>query len=102
MQAQTFTSLSDKNKKRDIQKITNSLDIVKQIDGVRYKFIGNNKVLIGVIAQEVEKVLPEVVDNVNGLKSVSYGNITALLIESIKEQQLIIERMEERINRLSK
>jgi hypothetical protein len=42
----------------------------------------------GVIAQEVEAVLPEVIsDNDDGMKSVAYGNITALLIEAIKELQ---------------
>ncbi|NBS71705.1 tail fiber domain-containing protein, partial [bacterium] len=48
------------------------------MNGVYYDWIdGNNKPSVGVIAQEIEKVLPEVVnDNANGLKSVSYGNFT--------------------------
>ena len=51
---------------------------------------------IGVIAQEVEKIIPEVVgENPDGYKGVSYGNIVGLLIEAIKEQQ-------EQINQLSK
>ena len=51
------------------------------------------------IAQDIEKVLPEVVmQNANGLKSVSYGNIVGVLIEAIKEQQIRIEELEEKVN----
>jgi hypothetical protein len=74
--------------------------MVKKIDGVRYDWIdGHNQPSIGVIAQEIEKVLPEVVSKTpRGLKSVSYGNIVALLIEAIKEQQVRIEEMERKLN----
>ena len=51
---------------------------------------------IGVIAQEVEKVLPELVEETDGVKSVSYGNIIGVLIEAIKEQQVRIEKLEGR------
>jgi hypothetical protein len=54
-----------------------------------------------VIAQEIEKVLPEVViTNNDGLKSVSYGNIVGLLIEAIKEQQEQISVVKEEIRQL--
>ena len=57
-----------------------------QLRGVEYDRIDIEKHQIGVIAQEVEKVLPDVVhNNENGLKSVAYGNLTAVLIEAIKE-----------------
>ena len=57
---------------------------------------------IGVIAQEIEKVIPEVVnqDENSGLKSVSYGNITAVLIEAVKEQQKQIEELKQEIKEL--
>jgi len=76
------------------------LELVKQIGGVRYDWIdGHNQSSIGVIAQEIEKVLPEVVTtNSKGLKTVSYGNIVAVLIEAIKEQQIRIEKMEEKLD----
>ena len=65
----------------------------------RYDWINNNKPSIGVIAQDIEKVLPEVVEtNSNGLKSVSYGNIVGVLIEAIKEQQVRIEELERKLN----
>jgi len=48
----------------------------------------------GVIAQEVEKVLPEViVENEDGIKSVAYGNMVGLLIEAIKDQQKQIDNL---------
>jgi hypothetical protein len=53
---------------------------------------------IGVIAQEVEKVLPEAVSTLeNGLKAVSYTDLTVLLIEAVKEQQVVIEKLNARV-----
>ena len=56
---------------------------------------------LGVIAQEIEHVLPEVVSqNNNGSKTVSYNHIIAVLIEAIKEQQKIIEDINQKIKKL--
>jgi hypothetical protein len=98
--ATVFTSLSDETQKTDITAITDAIETVKQLNGVKYKWIDNhNQPSIGVIAQEIEKVLPEVVTtNKNGLKSVSYGNIVGVLIEAIKEQQVRIEELERKLN----
>ena len=78
------TAYSDERLKENIKTIPNALETVKKLRGVsfdRKDFAGKG---IGVIAQEIEKVLPEVV--VEGeYKSVSYGNIVGLLIEAIKE-----------------
>ena len=99
LSATQFTSLSDKTQKTNIRLIDNSIELVKQLEGVRYDWINNNKPSIGVIAQDIEKVLPEVVEtNSNGLKSVSYGNIVGVLIEAIKEQQIRIEELEKKLN----
>ena len=57
----------------------------------------------GVVAQEVEKVLPELVNtDENGYKSVEYANLTPVLIEAIKEQQAIIDQQNKRIENLEK
>ena len=99
LSATIFTSLSDKTQKTNIRPIDNSIELVKQLEGVRYDWINNQKPSIGVIAQDIEKVLPEVVEmNSNGLKSVSYGNIVGVLIEAIKEQQVRIEELEKKLN----
>jgi hypothetical protein len=80
------TANSDERIKTNIKTIENALDKVTQLRGVEYDRTDIEAHQIGVIAQEVEKVLPEVVhDNENGLKSVAYGNLVAVLIESIKE-----------------
>ena len=79
-----ITAFSDIRLKSNIQKIDNALDKIMQISGYTYDM--NNKRSTGVIAQEVEKVLPEVVqDREDGYKTVAYGNMIGLLIEAIKE-----------------
>ena len=71
-----------------------------QMNGVRYDWVdGHNTGSIGVLAQEMEKIIPEVVStNDKGLKTVSYGNLVGVLIEAIKEQQICIKEMEKKIN----
>lgn len=97
--ATQFTSLSDATQKTNIRPIENPIELTKQLDGVRFDWINNNKPSLGLIAQEVEKVLPELVEtNSDGIKSVSYSNMVGLLIESIKEQQIRIEELERKLN----
>ena len=56
---------------------------------------------LGVIAQEIQKILPETVsENSNGSKTVSYNHIIAVLIEAIKEQQKIIDKINQKISKL--
>ena len=83
--APNFVSSSDARLKSDITTIANALDLVSALRGVRFTMDGTRQ--IGVIAQEVEVVLPEVVraDAQTGQLSVAYGNIVGLLIEAIKE-----------------
>jgi hypothetical protein len=92
-----ITAFSDINIKKDIKTIEGALSKVNQLRGVEYSRKdgeeGNRN--IGVIAQEIEEVLPEVVKmNDNGLRSVAYGNIVAVLIEAIKELNVKIEKLE--------
>ena len=96
-----ITANSDISLKDNIEAIPGALDKVLQIRGVTYNRndIEDNTRQTGVIAQEVEKVLPEVIsEDVNGIKSVAYGNMIGLLIEAIKEQQTRIDMLEERLN----
>lgn len=81
------TAYSDITLKKDIEIIPNALDKVMELRGVTFKRIDlDDKKYTGVIAQEVEMVLPEVVQtDENGIKSVAYGNMIGLLIEAIKE-----------------
>ena len=88
---------SDERLKDNITPLEGALNKISQIGG--YEFDWNNDSNnsghdVGVIAQEIEKVLPEVVvDRDNGYKAVRYEKIVALLIEAIKEQQLQIDEL---------
>ena len=78
------TAYSDERLKENIKTIPNALETVKRLRGVTFDRKDFGTKGIGVIAQEIEQVLPEVVVNAE-YKSVSYGNIVGLLIEAIKE-----------------
>lgn len=94
--ATNFNSTSDINLKYDIEKIENALDIISSIDGIKFKWKSNDQKSIGVIAQNVEKFLPELVNEVDGLKSVNYDGIIGVLIESVKSLKEEIERLKEK------
>jgi ribonuclease PH len=71
---------------------------VKALRGVSFDWIESGNSEVGVIAQEVEEVIPDVVStNDQGIKSVKYGNLVGVLIEAIKEQQQRIEALEARL-----
>ena len=94
-----ITAYSDITLKKNIEVIPNALDKVMQLRGVNFdrKDIETSR-QSGVIAQEVEKVLPEVVaTNDEGIKSVAYGNMVGLLIEAIKEQQQQIDELKRKL-----
>lgn len=77
------TAYSDIRLKSNINTLEKALDKVLQLRGVSYTKAGKPE--IGVIAQEIEIVVPEVVEEVGEYKAVAYGNLVALLIEAIKE-----------------
>lgn len=96
---------SDKRLKENIKPLDDALDKINKINGVEFDWIdgkdehgnsvhGNEGHDVGVIAQEIEEVLPEVVTTRNnGYKAVKYEKIVPLLIEAIKEQQKQIEEL---------
>ena len=85
-------AFSDVRVKENIKTIKSSLDKVSKLRGVEFNKIGEDEKSIGVIAQEIEKVIPEVVKTDDeGMKSVAYGNISGLLIEAIKELKAEID-----------
>ena len=80
-----ITAYSDARLKHDVQVIHGALDKVKALRGVTFKWNRDNSGGIGFIAQELEQVCPELVHNCADVKSVAYGNVTALLVEAVKE-----------------
>jgi hypothetical protein len=102
--AGTIAVNSDERIKTNIVEIENALEKVLSLRGVEYDRVDNGEHHIGLIAQEVEKIIPEVVSGKNlpdyELRSVAYQNLVALLIEAIKEQNVKIENLQAEIERL--
>jgi len=96
---------SDIKLKEDIEVIDNAVDKVKQLRGITYTLKSDGNRLTGLIAQDLEKVLPEAVytsetipDEINGIEAeehlaIRYGNTVGLLVEAIKEQQEQIDTL---------
>jgi hypothetical protein len=96
---------SDETLKRDIQPIDSSLNKVLGIEGITYKWkrdgSASGRTHYGVIAQQVEEVLPEVVKRGDdGVRKVSYRELIPVLIEAVKEQQDIVEDQNNTISKL--
>ena len=92
---------SDERLKDNITPLSNALDKINQIGGYEFDWNSDSSHSghdVGVIAQEIEKVLPEVVvDRDTGYKAVRYDKIVALLINAIKEQQLQIDELRSKL-----
>lgn len=89
VRATSFISTSDRRLKTDITKVS-GLDIIRQINGVTWNWKSNGQSDAGIIAQEVEKVMPELIhtDPNTGFKAVRYQGLIAPLIESVKSLDL--------------
>jgi hypothetical protein len=102
--ADSFVSASDKNLKKNIVELPNALENVEKMRGVYHEWIDENQSQnkqIGVIAQEVQAVYPELVqESENGYLSVNYPKLTAVLLQSIKEMNKKMKRMDETIEEL--
>jgi hypothetical protein len=96
--ASDITAYSDIRYKANLKRIENSLEKVKSLNGYTFTRTDDEdkeRRYAGVVAQEVLEVLPEVVHTTEkGMYSVAYGNLTALLIESIKELTAKVEKLE--------
>jgi hypothetical protein len=92
----TVTAQSDEKLKENVITIENALEKVLSLRGVEYDRIDSGDHQIGVIAQEVEKIVPAVVYG-DEIKSVAYANLVGLLIEAIKEQQKEIDELKKNL-----
>ena len=101
--AGNVTAYSDQRLKTDISTINDALGIVGKLRGVSYKWLKDGSDSIGVIAQEVEEVLPEVVvtgegvnpvtQEIEEIKSVDYGKIVGVLINAINELKAEVDEL---------
>ncbi|MCZ8192969.1 tail fiber domain-containing protein [Brevundimonas sp.] len=88
------TAYSDASLKTGVVTIADALDLVRQMRGVRYQRLDTGATGIGVIAQELRVVVPELVaENDDGLLSVAYGNLVGVLIEAVKELAAKVESL---------
>ncbi len=106
-----LASTSDIRLKTNLVKFTSGLEIIKSLN--TYYFDWNklakktysypDKKQIGLIAQEVEKLVPEIIStSTNGYLAIDYGKMAPVLVNAIKEQQIIIDKLENRISELEK
>lgn len=98
--ADAWTTYSSRRWKTNIKTLEGALDKVKRLRGVTFDWKANGKHDIGLIAEEVGAVIPEVVayeKNGKDAKSVDYGRLVSVLIEAVKEQQQAIETLTARV-----
>jgi hypothetical protein len=99
----TVTPGSDRRLKNNIKKLDNSLENILKLDGVSFNWKDSGDKSMGLIAQDVEKIYPELIkENPNGIKGLNYEALTAPLIESVKELNGKINEKDERISDLEK
>ena len=97
--AYSTTVPSDATLKYNINPVENALDKLNSLDGVTFQWKKDDKASAGVIAQDVEKVMPSAVKEVESLKgdsthkAVDYNQIIALLVEAVKDQQKQIDEL---------
>jgi len=90
----TITPNSDIAFKKDIKPLTNVLNKVTQLLGINFTYKNNNEKSMGLLAQDVEKVFPELIRGEEGNKSLNYMGLTGALIEAIKELSAKVEALE--------
>lgn len=100
-----FYYASDESLKENIRPLESSLDKILQLEGVSYNWKADGRLDMGLIAQDVEKVFPELVKMSDpgageSLKTIDYGHLTGPIIEAIKEQQAQIEDLKNDVEML--
>jgi predicted acyltransferase (DUF342 family) len=95
--ATDFFASSDSKLKKDVETIESALATVNKLRGVTFKWKESGVPSMGVIANEAELVVPSLVYEVDGVKSVSYGNMVGLLIEAIKDLTKEVEELKRQV-----
>ena len=86
IEAPNFNATSDITLKENVSIIDNALDMIYNLEGISWNWKNNGKASLGVSAQNVETVAPELVNNSETHKSVNYNGLIGILIEAVKEQ----------------
>lgn len=102
LSATNFNSLSDKRYKKYVKPLTYAADRLAQLRGYSFVYKESNQASIGLIAQEVEAVMPELVhtDSLTERKTLNYNGVIALLVEVVNKQQSEIQALKAAISKL--
>ena len=93
-----FNSLSDENEKNNIEVIKNALSMISNLRGVTFDWKRNGLASAGLIAQDVEQVLPEIVSISNNKKSLNYNGVIAILVEGMKQLNNKVNLLEQELH----
>ena len=104
VKAASYITPSSRRLKKNIVEIDEPMDKLKKLRGVYFDWKESGKLYMGFIAEEVGKIIPEIVsyEDEENASGIDYARLTSLLLESVKEQQGIIDRQEKKINFLYK
>jgi hypothetical protein len=93
----TLGNVSDIRVKDNLRKIENAMDRLDKINGYIYRRKDTGRQETGLVAQEVQKILPEVInkDNTNEYLNISYGNMSGIIVESLKELNQRLKKIED-------
>ena len=89
-----FNTTSDAEKKSNIEIIANALDIIENLRGVTFEFTDTGAQSAGLIAQDVEKYLPELVTNSDNGKALNYNGVIGILVEAVKTLSEQVKKLE--------
>jgi DNA repair exonuclease SbcCD ATPase subunit len=96
--ATDFNSLSDLKLKENVEVIENPVDTIMKIEGVNFNWKESGKLSMGVIAQQLEETLPQLVSG-DEIKTVNYNGLVGLLIEVVKDQQKQIDELKDLLDK---
>jgi len=101
VKANAFVSYSSIRFKKDVQKLENAMDIINQLEGVSYKWKDTGTQDYGLIAEEVGKVLPEIVEweDEENATSIDYIKIISFLVEAVKYQHEQMNLLHDKIDK---
>jgi hypothetical protein len=95
-----FNNLSDAQYKSDIQDVQNGLDLIAQMRPVNFKWNDTGERSYGLLAQDLQQIVPEAVSRNNGNLHVNYIQLISLLIDAIQTQNGRIEDLQTQLNKL--
>ena len=96
-----WTNASDSTKKHDVKILSYGLKDIMKLHPVSYKMNGSNYQDIGFLAQEMKLVIPEIVYGEEGQMTLSYGQLTSVLVKAMQEQQRMIEQLKIKTDELA-